>query len=71
MAKALRAKRKLFFDCASWEGKITVKHAMAFCHQKLRFGGVYDSRNIRILAEADPHLFAYEKGTWLSGKYLG
>jgi hypothetical protein len=30
----------------------------------------YESRNIKILAEANPHLFAYEKGTWPRVKYL-
>jgi hypothetical protein len=30
----------------------------------------YESRNIKILAEANPHLFAYDKGTWPKVKYL-
>lgn len=30
----------------------------------------YETRNIRILAEANPHIFAYEKGTWPKVKYL-
>lgn len=30
----------------------------------------YESRNIKILAEANPHLFAYEKGTWPRVKFL-
>jgi hypothetical protein len=41
-------------------------------HSKtLNIRGVgYESRNIRILAEANPHLFAYEKGTWPRVRYL-
>jgi hypothetical protein len=30
----------------------------------------YESRNIKVLAGANPHLFAYEKGTWPKVKYL-
>ena len=30
----------------------------------------YETRNIKILAEANPHLFAYEKGTWPKVTYL-
>jgi hypothetical protein len=30
----------------------------------------FESRNIKILAEANPHLFAYYKGTWPKVKYL-
>ena len=32
-------------------------------------GAGYGSRNIRIPAEANPHLFAYEKETWPKVKY--
>jgi len=30
----------------------------------------YESRNIKVLSEANPHLFAYYKGTWPKVKYL-
>jgi hypothetical protein len=30
----------------------------------------YESRNIKVLAEANPHLFAYYKGTWPKVKFL-
>jgi len=33
-------------------------------------GEGYESRNIRILAEANPHLFAYQSGPWPRVKYL-